>query len=267
MGTSAASVVETTELRPWLCRISLRVDDPDALNMPPVPDAAVGVYFTTTASEQGRTYSVRRHDRDRLDLDVVLHTGGLGSTWAQTARAGDRVRLDHAHGWYRPPPGTAWQVLITDLAGLPATARVMAEAPADIETTVLVEAADPGDLDYLPQRAGATVVSTLGTGNGLGPSRLAHLLRQVDPPAHGYCWCAGEAAESRRVRKDLRGRGWSVDQYDITGYWRDGSESWDRKFALVSGELAQVYQRAVAAGMSHKLAAEQFDEALERAGL
>ncbi|GAY17553.1 siderophore-interacting protein [Mycobacterium sp. shizuoka-1] len=267
MGDSPASVLATTALNPRLRRVTLRVDDPDALDIPPVPDAAVGVYFTTSATEQGRTYSVRRHDRDRLDLDVVVHTGGLGSNWAQTARAGDRVRIDHANGWYRPPSGTSWQLLITDLAGLPATARIMAEAPAAIETTVVVEAAELDDLEYLPERPGATVMSTLGTGNGLGPSRLAHLVRQLDAPTQGYCWFAGEAAEARQVRKDLRGRGWSADHYDITGYWRYGSEAWDTKFALVSGELGQVYQRAVTAGKGPKAAAEEFDEALERAGL
>jgi hypothetical protein len=69
------------------------------------------------------------------------------------------------------------------------------------------------------------------------------------------------------VRKHLRGLGWTVDQYDIVGYWRAGSEDWDARFALVQDDMVAVYTRALAAGKGDKLASEEFDEALEQAGL
>jgi NADPH-dependent ferric siderophore reductase len=267
MSFSPASVIEAVQLSPRLRRISLRVDDPEALAIPSGGDCAVGVYFDSTSHGEGRTYSVRRHHGNRIDLDIVLHTGGVGSTWAQRANAGDRVGLDHARSWYRPPSGTAWQLLVTDLSGLPATARIVEEPPLTASTTVIVEAADHHDLDYLPARPGVTVIPTLGTGNGVAPSRLADLVRQIDLPAHGYCWFAGEATASREVRKYLRGRSWASDQYDITGYWRLDSETWDAKFALVGDEVLTVYQRAIADGKGDKVASEEFDDALEQVGL
>jgi len=267
MGFTSASVIETLALSPRLRRISLRVDDPETLAIPSDSDSAVGVYFDPTAPQEGRTYSVRHHDGDRIDLDIVLHTGGRGSSWAQTVSVGERVGLDHSRAWYRPPPGIAWQLLVTDLAGLPATARIVEEMSPAVATTVIVEAIDHHDLDYLPVRPGVTVVPSLGTGNGLAPSRLADLAREVGLPARGYCWFGGEAAASREVRKYLRGQGWTVDRYDITGYWRFDSETWDAKFALVSDEVVRVYQRAIAAGKGDKVASEEFDDALERHGL
>jgi NADPH-dependent ferric siderophore reductase len=267
MSVSSASVVETLQLSPRLRRIRLRIDNPESLAIPAGSDCAVGVYFDPSTPEEGRTYSVRRHDGDRIDLDIVLHTGGRGSTWAQTATAGDRVGLDHARAWYRPPPGTAWQLLVTDLSGLPATARIVEEAPPAVAITVIVEAADHHDLDYLPARPGVAVVPSLGTGNGVTPSRLADLVRQADLPARGYCWFAGEAAASREVRRYVRAQGWTIDQYDITGYWRLDSEAWDARFALVGEEAVEVYQRAIAAGRGDKAASEEFDDALDRVGL
>ncbi|WP_445168140.1 siderophore-interacting protein [Mycolicibacterium sp. Dal123E01] len=267
MSFSPASVIDTIPLSSRLRRISLRVEDPAALAIPAGADCAVGVYFDPDSPERGRTYSVRGQHGDQIDLDIVLHTGGRGSDWAQRAMLGDRVGLDHARSWYRPPPGTAGQLLLSDLAGLPATARIIEETSPTVTTTVIVEVVDHQDLDYLPARAGVTVIPSIGTGNGAAPGRLAQLIREVALPAHGYCWFAGEAATSRTVRKFLRSRGWTIDQYDVTGYWRWDSEAWDAKFAAVGDEVADVYQRAIAAGKDTKTALEEFDDALEQVGL
>jgi NADPH-dependent ferric siderophore reductase len=292
MSFSYASVIETIQLTPRLRRITLRVDDPEALEVKPGGDSAVGVYFPIAGPDgecippqvvdgpdgaryvdpssgtQGRNYSVRHHDGDRIDLDFVLHSRGAGTTWASATGPGDRVGLDHARSWYRPEPTSDWQLLVTDLSGLPATARIISELPGGIPVTAIVEVAEREDLDYLPTHPDVTIVGSIGTGNGYAPSRLAQLVRELTLPAgRGYCWFAGEAAESRAVRKHFRGRGWTVGQLDITGYWRFDSETWDAKFALVEDDVVAVWERALADGKGEKVADEEFDEALERAGL
>jgi NADPH-dependent ferric siderophore reductase len=154
------------------------------------------------------------------------------------------------------------------MSGLPAVARIIEELAGGVPVIAIVEVADPDDLDYLPSHPDVTVVSSIGTGNGHAPSRLAQLTRdQRLPDGRGYCWFAGEAAESRTVRKHFRGNGWTVDQLDITGYWRFDSETWDAKFALVADDVVAVWERALADGKGEKVADEEFDEALEQAGL
>ncbi len=279
---SYAVVIETTQLSPRLRRITLQVDDPDALAVPRVGDAAVGVYFVPAAGtgdpqvpvdtddleDEGRNYSVRHHHGDRIDVDVILHARGPGTAWARDTAPGDRVGLDHARSWYRPERNADWQLLVTDLSGLPATARIISELADDARVIAIVEVADADDLYYLPSHQGVTVIPSIGTGNGHAPSQLARLVAELELPAgRGYCWFAGEAAESRTVRKHFRSQGWTVDQLDITGYWRFDSETWDAKFALVEDEVVEVYTRALAEGKGDKVASEEFDEALERAGL
>ena len=61
--------------------------------------------------------------------------------------------------------------------------------------------------------------------------------------------------------------GWTIDQLDVTGYWRFDSETWDAKYALVADDVEAVYARALADGKGDKVADEEYDEALERAGL
>jgi NADPH-dependent ferric siderophore reductase len=292
MSFSYASVIETVQLTPRLRRIALQVDHPEALAVQRAGDSAVGVYFPVVTPDgertpppfvtgsdgtryvdpasgaEGRNYSVRHHDGDRIELDVILHARGTGTMWAATTGPGDRVGVDHARSWYRPEPTTDWQLLVTDLSGLPATARIIEELPSGTPVIAIVEVADRDDLDYLPPHPNVTVIPSIGTGNGHAASRLAQLVRELTlPGGRGYCWFAGEAAESRAVRKHFRARGWTIDQYDITGYWRFDSETWDEKFALVEDDVLSVYEKALADGKGDKVASEEFDEALERVGL
>lgn len=272
MSFSYASVVETAQLSARLRRIVLDVEDPATLAVKHAGDSAVGIYFSgaevPAQSSDGRSYSVRYHDDATITVDVVLHAHGPGTGWAATARPGDRVRLDHARSWYRPEPDTQWQLLVSDLSGLPATARILEELPEGTPAIVIVEVASDDDIDYLPACPGATLICRVGSGNGQGPSALARAVAELDlPTGRGYCWFAGEAAESRTVRKFLRRLGWTIDQYDITGYWRQDSETWDARFAELQDAVLPVYERALTDGKGDKVAFEEFDEACERIGL
>lgn len=248
----------------------LHVDDAAALDVKNAGDSAVGVYFIPGEHPHGagRNYSVRYHDGSRITLDVVLHSSGPGTGWASSASKGDRVVLDHARSWYRPPPDTDWQLLVSDLSGLPAAARIIEELAEPARATLLIEVATDEDLRYLPHRPNVKVISTVGTGNGHAPSTLADAVRAFDmPDGPGYCWFAGEAADSRAVRKYLRSLGWTIDRYDITGYWRFDSENWDARFAEVESDVFAVYEWALTEGKGDKMAFEEFDEACERIGL
>src|SRR6478752_3518851 len=186
-----------------------------------------------------------------------------------TAAVASEVVVAHARSWYRPVPSTDWQLLVADLAGLPAAARIVEELAPDNEAIAIFEVAEDADLEYLPHRTNVTVIATVGTGNGDGESVLAQLVAaQPLPCGRGYCWFAGEAGQSRAVRKYLRGQHhWDAEQFDILGYWRRDSEAWDKRYAPVASDLFAVYEKALADGKSDKLAAEEFDDALEQAGL
>jgi NADPH-dependent ferric siderophore reductase len=262
----AAKVVDAG---PRVRRVVFDVPRLAELKLTGAGDEAVGVYVP--GDSEGRNYTVRHRGpgADQLTCDFVLHERGVASGWARRAAVGDRVVLDHARSWYRPEAATAWQLLIADLSGLPALARILDELPDGIHASVIVEVADESDLDHLAVPSGVPVVTTIGSGNGYAASRLTDLARaHVHADGRGYCWFAGEAQTTREVRKHLRAdHGWSADQYDIVGYWRFDSETWDRRFEEVSDEMVAVYEKALAEGKGDKLAAEEFDLALESVGL
>lgn len=291
MSFARATVTKTSRLSARLHRIVLHCPDLDRLDVPSAADAAVGVYFPDPGLDgpptpeyrdgvlgfhdpdntpEGRNYSIRHHDTatNRITVDVVLHQHGVGTTWAANAKPGHQVELAHARSWYDPETTTDWQLLVTDLSGLPAAARIISELDSQTETLVIAEVLDESDLTFLPSKSNVTVEASVGTGNGASPSVLAERVKARSlPTGRGYCWFAGEAAESRTVRKYFRELGWSARQLDVIGYWRFDSERWDREFALVQDELLPIYERALAEGKGDKAAFEEFDDALEQAGL
>ena len=260
------SVLESGPVSAHFIRVVLDVPDLTRLKLPEGADTAVGMYFGGGHTAPGRTYTVRHDDRrdGQITIDILMHGDGIGTDWASHASVGDQVVLAHANSWYRPPEATAWQVLVADMAGLPALARILDEA-TQIPTIAIVEVADQADLAYLPNRPDAQTVPVFGTTTGALAARVA---AYTPPGSGGYCWFAGEASEARLVRKYLRHElRWEMDQLDVMGYWRRHSANWDAQFALAGANLYSVYTAALDDGRSAKDALEAFDEALERAGL
>lgn len=223
-----------------------------------------------------RSYTVRRFDPagPELVIDVVRHAGGAVAGWASGAVIGDVVYLSPARGWYDPPAGTAWQLLLADMTGLPALARIVEELPAGQRAIVLAEVPADGDRGYADagygrSRAGVDWHWLVGSGNGLGPSRLLAALRGLELPTDpGYLWFAGEATESRAVRKHLRrDLGWPSRRSTVIGYWRANDQAWLARYRQVGDALEQTYADALASGLSEGEALAVYDEALERAGL
>lgn len=242
---------------------------PEGADEPPAPVlTGTGWDYPDPATRPAmRSYTVRAFDpvTQELVVDFVAHQGGVAAEWARRARPGDLVLVTAAAGWYDPPADAAWQLLVADLTALPALGRI-AETTT-LPTAAVVEVLEAADRQPLPDAVDARWLC--GTGNGAGPSALLRALRDVRwPEGPGYVWFAGEAGESRAVRRYLRQHlGWSAARYDVLGYWRVSQEEWDRRYAEVGGDLERVYTDALARGLSSTDALEVYDDALERAGL
>lgn len=269
MMTAQASVVETVRLSARFHRVVLHIPELHRLTIPATGDAAVGIYFPDLDSP-GRTYTVRAYDAHsrQITVDFLLHGGGEGTEWVRRTAPADTVTLAYPNSWYQPPPATESQLLVADLAGFPALARLIEQLPPDTDAVAIVEVLDESDLGYLPTGR-IEIVTSVGTGNGAAGSVLGRLVATRRPPAdRGYCWFGGEAGEARAIRKYLRHElGWRIDQLDVMGYWRRDSDTWDRRYAGIGPGLFDAYQLALAEGTDARRAAEEYDLALEREGL
>ncbi len=186
-----------------------------------------------------RTYTVRAVDTvaGTVDIDFVVHDGGLAASWAQRAQVGDVVGLNSPTGLYEPPAGLHWQILLADATGLPAVARLVEQTPPGVRTRVLIEVEDPSHQQELVLGAGTEVAWIYG-GNGHSRSRLEEALRSVELPGGiGYIWVAGETKVLRGIRKYLRHeKKLTPASYKLIGYWTDKSEAWEERLENLDAE-------------------------------
>lgn len=218
-------------------------DDPTDVSLP-VPDGDWWATPDGAPEAPMRTYTISavRPEAGEVDIDFVIHLAGVAGPWAARAQPGHVLGLNSPTGLYKPPAGITWQVLASDLTGLPAIARIAAGVPTAIRTRIVIEVAD--ETDRMPLDVGEHVEVTWVTGgNGRGPSRLGQVVRSIVdgrlPLDEGYVWVAGETVALRDVRKYLRRElGLPVARFKVIGYWTP-IEDWDAKFAALPEAVQQ----------------------------
>lgn len=191
---------------------------PDGTRNDPVPNDRAELDWTRP-HPPSRKYTVRRFDAEacELDLDVVVHPGGVASEWALGARVGEEVVVAGPPGAKAFPHTYDHYVFAVDPTGLPAVARWLEESPADVVADVLVDHDHPHERDYpLAARPGVTVRWL----ERRGGSRLVAEVAGLRLPAErSFLFAAGEATDLKPLRGWARATG--TDAL-VTGYWKRG---------------------------------------------
>lgn len=203
-------------------------------SLPAIPaDGDIGRWYRTyLAMPDGerppmRTYTLRRRrnhpDGVEIDVDLVLHGDGPGSTWARDAAPGDRVAFTGPYGLYEPRPEHDAVLLVGDETAVPAMGAIVESLPARIRAEVVAEVSSGAEVRSF------TTMGLVGVSWVHGGASLLDVVAQTDLPGERpYVWLAGEAGIVRDLRRHLtRERG--VDRRDIQfcGYWRRGKSEED----------------------------------------
>jgi len=192
---------------------------------------------------ESRVYTVSDHrvvdGETRIDLDIALHDEGVGSDWARTCRPGDRVGLIEPHGLYAAPAGVGWQLLVADITGVPAVARILRGLEPDQQAEVVIVLTDPGDEIPLPSPADVEITwQVVGRETDICDALAEAVTSRELPADDRYVWLAGEARASRAVRRHLRrGLGWPQADFYTCGYWQIEAEKWNARYEQVADEV------------------------------
>ncbi len=252
---------------------SVRIHFPEPsgrLNLPSI-DSDGNWSYPEAVEAHVAPYTVRRHDPllGEIDFEFVQHGHGRAAAWAASAQVGDRIAFGDARGLHTPHAGVRRQVYVTDATGLPALARLLEDRPEEVDALAAVEIADATHRLPLTRPAGRVQVQWIeGRGNGVAPSAITEVLREIPVGDHTHLWVAGESGALRDARRLLRHeRGLSAEQYTLVGYWRHRCEEWLERYHAVD-ESALAALRAVWDEVDdEETARDLYEDGLERLGL
>jgi NADPH-dependent ferric siderophore reductase len=172
-----------------------------------------------------RTFTPRRIDPEALELDlqIVVHGGGLASEWADAARPGDAAAISGPGRGYTIDRGAPAFLLAGDETALPAISQLLESLPADRPVQVRIEIAHPDARLAMPDHPRATIEwCELPPGSSAGDALVA-AVSGADLGSGARVWVAGEAAAVQRIRRHLfQDRGLPRAQASVRGYWKYG---------------------------------------------
>jgi NADPH-dependent ferric siderophore reductase len=229
------TVTRVQQLTPHMVRIT--VHGPELAGFPSAsPDDHVKVFLPATDGgfnlpqmtpdgpvypegkppSPARDYTPRafRAETLELDLDFVIHGDGPASTWAESAKVGDKLGVGGPRGSMIVPSDYDHYVLVGDETALPAIGRWLDEMPKDTKVTVLAEIASVEEKQSLAREAQWFI-------RGESPSLDDTLAALAIPPGDTFWWVATESKRARELRSLLvETRGIDKDWVKATGYWQ-----------------------------------------------
>lgn len=201
-------------------------------DLPVLPvQQAMGLDLPRDPRPLTRLYTVRRWapETGELDVDVLKHGIGVGTTWAYRAQVGDRVHFFGPSSSRALPQDADWLLVAGDDSTIPAIARLLDELPEGARAQVFIEVAEDEHRQELRELPGVEVTWLVRAGSEDGTAAgTTHLL--VDAirncawwDGRPFVWLAGEQAAVRDIRRHLvEDRGVSKQDIEFSGYWRRG---------------------------------------------
>lgn len=176
-----------------------------------------------------RTFTPRRADPGtrELDLDVVLHGGGVASSWAASAKPGAPAAISGPGRGYTIDRAARGYLVGGDETAIPAISQLLEAFAVTTRVDVRIEVVHADSRIALPAHPRATVEwCELPAGAPPGDA-LVDAVRGVDltgeRAADTKVWVAGEAAAVQRIRRYLfEERAMARAQTSIRGYWKHG---------------------------------------------
>lgn len=160
-----------------------------------------------------------------LVIDFAMHESGPATSWARSAKPGDRLGVGGPRGSFVIPMTFDGYVLVGDDTALPAISRRLAELPAGAPVLVIAEVDSAEDRLTFASQADVTVqwVYRDGAQAGISDALLTALRGVTLPSGDLHAWVAAEAGVAKEIRRHLvEKRGLNPAWVKAAAYWRRG---------------------------------------------
>jgi NADPH-dependent ferric siderophore reductase len=257
--------------------VRLLIPEPGAeLVLPEIDEATWTITYPDGAAElTHRVYTISDHrvvdGEVQVDIDIALHDHGTGSDWARHCVVGSRVGLLEPRGLYAANPDVDWQLLVADITGVPALARILRGLKPGQRADAVVVLTDADAQIPLPSAGDVTVQWRVVEHEAdiSGALTSAVVDRELSLEGSRYVWLAGEARASRAVRRHLRRElGWPQSDFYTCGYWQVDAETWNARYEEVADQvIAEAEQAQTRVGDDEGAYLDALEDIYDRAGL
>jgi NADPH-dependent ferric siderophore reductase len=158
-----------------------------------------------------------------LELDIVIHDGGVASGWASAVRVGDQAAVSGPGRGYTIDPEATGFLLVGDEAAFPAISQILPVLPGDRPVQVHLEVAHPAARLPLPSHPRLAAEWHDPEPDASPGDALVAAVRATDLDEGIRVWVAGEAAAVQRIRRHLfEDRMFPRARATVRGYWKHG---------------------------------------------
>lgn len=192
-----------------------------------LPDQAAG-------REMVRTYTVRSHRSDEIDVDFALHEEcGPATRWAMNTEAGDSIMVGGPGPRKLVHPDADWYLLVGDMTALPAISGNLELLPDTARGTAVIEVMDEADIQKLRKPPHLNIEWVINPRPGHDSAPLVERVRSVAwAPGAASVWAACEFTSMRQLRDYFRNeRGLNSGNLYISSYWKAGLTEDSHKIA------------------------------------
>lgn len=157
--------------------------------------------------------------RQELSLDFFIHDGGVASSWALQAKAGDTLTIGGPRGSLVVPEDYAWQLYVCDESGMPALRRrleVIAKLSVRPDIHAIVTVGDASYKDYLAHLSEFDITWAIGHSEQTVADHLAAL---TVPEEDYFIWLTGEGKVVKNLSRQFETD--AIDQQLVraSAYW------------------------------------------------
>lgn len=189
---------------------------------------------TASGRDVVRTYTVRTHHAETIDVDFALHEDcGPATLWAMNAQAGDSIMVGGPGPRKLVHEGADWYLLVGDMTALPAISGNLEMLPEAARGTAVIEVMDRADIQDLKKPPHLDIEWVINPRPGHDSDLLVERVKSL-PWGEGNpsVWAACEFSSMRQLRDYFRNeRGLGSTNLYISSYWKAGSSEESHKIA------------------------------------
>ena len=218
-------VIKKELVTPHMLRLTLGGDNIKALPEDQESSYVKLIFPNGNEKPLMRTYTIRHHRVDEIDIDFMLHDdGGPASSWAKGAQAGDTIVIGGPGPKKLIEESTDWQLLVGDMTALPAISVNLSELPHNAKGYAVIEVVSQADIQSLKHPDNIEIKWVINPQPGVDSNALLNEVKSLNwLDGSVSVWTACEF-NSMKVLRDFfkKEKNISKENLYISSYWKLG---------------------------------------------